>query len=383
MKLSSSFCRILVFFLLSVSAAAGLSGEDQGKKQPVSLPKTETLTIKPKDSDLQYQLHVALPDEAGTPGRTFPVIYLLDSDVHFGFVRSLVGSLHLSGDLEAVILVGIGYGEGSLATWSRNRDRDFLVAAQPGPTPGDSGNAARFLALLRSEIIPRIESGFPARKGDRTLLGMSAGAIFAAHVLVTSPDLFRRYVIVSPYLIAGQEKVIGEEIVAAKGRKDIEARVYTALGNPEQEVAGPNWNALFGNLVLRQYPRLALRKDVISGMSHFEIPFSAYLQGIKYVFGGRPAPLQAVAGNYPAMRGRYFFSLGGATILVTMESGKLLVHLGPSPVELVPTSRTRFAATGFPGMEFSFLPGENAQSRALILGQMGFDSAAWRMEEGK
>jgi predicted alpha/beta superfamily hydrolase len=383
MKTISNCCRILVLFLLCLFAAAGLSGEDRDKKQPVSLPKTETLTIKPKDSELSYQLHVALPDEAGTPGRTFPVIYLLDSDIHFGFVRSLIGSLHLSGDLEAVILVGIGYGEGNLAQWSRNRDRDFLVAALPGPTPGDSGNASRFLALLRSEIIPRIESGFPVRNGDRTLMGMSAGAIFASHVLVTSPDLFRRYVIVSPYLIAGQEKVVEEEIVAAKGRKDLEARVYTALGNPELEVAGPNWNALFGNLVLRQYPRLTLRKDVISGLSLFEIPFSAYLQGIKYVFGGRPAPLQAVAGNYPAMRGRYFFSLGGATIPVTMEGGKLFVHLGPSPVELVPISRTRFAATGFRGMEFSFLPGENARSRALILGQMGFDSAAWRMEEGK
>ena len=381
MKPFLNLSRILVFFLLSLTVAVGLAGQDREKKQPVSLPKTETLTIKPKDSDLQYQLHIALPDESGTPGRTFPVIYLLDSDIHFGFVRSLIGSLHLSGDLEAVVLVGIGYGEGNLARWSRNRDRDFLVAAYPGPTPGDSGNAARFLAFLRSEIIPKIESGFPARKGDRTLMGMSAGAIFAAHVLVASPDLFRRYVIVSPYLIAGQEKVIDEENVASKGRKDLEARVYTALGNSELEVAGPGWNALFGNLVRRQYPRLVLRKDVISGLSHFEMPFSAYLQGIKYVFGGRPAPIQAVAGNYPAMRGRYFFSLNGSAILVTMEGGRLFVHLGPSPVELVPVSRTRFAATGFPGMEFSFLPGEKAQSRALILGQMGFDTAAWRMEE--
>lgn len=375
-------CRILVLFLC-LAAAAGLSGQDREKPRPVLLPKTETLTIQPKDSDLPYQLHVALPDEAGTPGRTFPVIYLLDSDIHFGFVRTLVGSLHLSGDLEAVILVGIGYGDGNLAGWSRNRERDYLVAAHPGPTPGDSGNAARFLALLRSEIIPKIESGFPARKGDRTLMGMSAGAIFTAHVLVSSPEMFRRYVIVSPYLIAGQEKVIEQELAAAKGRKDLEARVYTALGNPELEAAGPGWNALFGNLVRRQYPRLALRKDVIGGLSHFEMPFSAYLQGIKYVFGGRPAPIPAVAGNYPAMRGRYFFSLGGATILVAMEGGKLFVHLGPTPVELVPKSRTRFAATGMPGVEFSFLPGEDARSRALILGQMGFDTAAWRMEEGK
>jgi hypothetical protein len=52
-------------------------------------------------------------------------------------------------------------------------------------------------------------------------------------------------------------------------------------------------------------------------------------------------------------------------------------------VELVPVSRTRFAATGMPGVEFSFLPGEQAQSQALILGQMGFDTAAWRMEDAK
>lgn len=214
-------------------------------------------------------------------------------------------------------------------------------------------------------------------------MGMSAGAIFASHVLVTSPDLFRRYVIVSPYLIAGQEKIIDQEIASAKGRKDMDARVYTALGNPELDVAGPNWNGLFGNLVQRRYPRLALRKDVISGLSHFEMPFSAYLQGLTYVFGGKPTPIQAVAGNYPAMRGRYFFSLGGAAILVTMEKGKLFVHLGPNPVELVPVSRTRFEMAGTPGLEFSFLPGEQAQARALILRQMGFDSAAWRMEEGK
>jgi predicted alpha/beta superfamily hydrolase len=378
MKPFMSSSLFLAVALLSTVAPAAPERE---KAPPVSLPRTEALTVQANDGGLTCQLHIALPHEYGTPGQTYPVIYLLDSDIHFGFVRSLAESLHLSGDLTAAIVVGIGYGEDDLARWSRNRDRDFLVAPRPGPAPGDSGNASRFLAFLQGGIIPRIEARYPVRKGDRTLMGMSAGAVFAAHVLATCPDTFQRYIIVSPYLVAGQEQLIAQ--AAAKNRQDIRAMVYTAMGDSELGTAGPGWQELFGHVRQRLLPGFRLQQEVIDRATHFEMAYSAYPRGIKSVFGGRPAPYKAIPENYPRLCGGYFLSLAGFPVVVDAEGGKLFARLGPSRAELVPSGETRFIAPAIPGWEFSFLPGDDTRSPVLILRQMGFDMAAWKMAQAQ
>ena len=379
MKTTPNTLRLLTLLLAWFCTFPALAEPPQEKTGQVSLPGTETIGFHSVVTKQHYQLHVALPTGYEATGRRYPVLLLLDSDIHFGFVKSVTEALHLAGILPDVILVGIGYGEVTLAQWSRNRDRDFLVTPKPGPLPGDSGNATQFLTFLRDELLPRIETSYRVKAEDRTLLGMSAGAIFAAHILAVSPEMFRRYIIVSPYLIAGQDAILAQETAFSKTHKDIDARVYTALGETELGVAGPGWKTFCSNLLQRNYPGLILHQETFKGLTHFEMAYAAYLNGIKDVFGKRPAPLKTLSVRYPSMAGRYFLSLAGLPIIVKAEGGQLWVYLGPDPAELLPVSDTRFTAKGIPGMEFSFIPDESGQAEILLITQMGFDIAAWRM----
>lgn len=344
----------------------------------VSLPGTEARKVISKAHGREYHVQIALPSGYGTAGRTYPVIYLLDGDYHFGFVKALLESLQMSGSAPEAILVGIGYGPDSPADLTRKRERDFLVAPAPGPFPGESGQAAAFLAFLSEELLPTLETAYRAKAGDRTLMGMSAGAIFASHVLAVSPELFHRYVIVSPYFVGGQEAVLGEEAAAAKGRKDLKARVFTALGEPELPVASPSWKAYFDALEQPRYPGLTVRREVLKGLDHFEMPYLAYLDGLKSVFG-IPRPLGTSPDQHVAMAGRYFLSLAGLPITISQQGNRLWVDFGPGPMELEAVSDTRFTIKGNPSMRFAFLPGENGQADTLLFNQMGFDVAARRM----
>ena len=127
----------------------------------------------------------------------YPVIYLLDgsADEDFIHVAGLVQFYNF--DWVNVVPKSIVVG---IATVDRQRDFTFptTIEEQKKRFP-KTGHSKEFLAFIEKELQPFMASKYKATT-DKTLIGQSLGGLFATHVLLTKPELFNRYIIISPSL---------------------------------------------------------------------------------------------------------------------------------------------------------------------------------------
>lgn len=345
---------------------------------PVSLHNTEVRSIRSAVIDQEFKLHIYLPRGYHESDRRYPALYLTDSDAHFGFVKSMIASLQFGNLSPAVVVVGIAYEEDT-QSYLKKRERDLLpvpVRNKPG-----SGRAADFAAFLRKEVFPFVESEYRVDPGDRTIAGLSAGATFASYVLATTPDLFRRYVIVSPYFIYGQEQVLDLEAEYAAGHNSLPVRVYTAMGELEPDYAQEPWGAFVENLRSRAYPDLELEGETLMGLSHMDVVFTAYVNGVKSVFEEGLNALEALPENYAACVGRYEVTINDMVFTVRAGEGRLFMSgSGEYWDELIPVSDTRFEVKQNRNVQMSFVADQDGAVARLIIHQAGVDLPAEKVE---
>lgn len=141
----------------------------------------------------QRRFWVHLPDGRLAEGQRYPVIYLLDAEMHLAALAA-VQQYYNYFRMPEMIVVGISNAD--------NRTRDLTptpIASRNGAPIGDSGGADRFTSFLADELIPLIDSRYPTTS-HRVLIGHSYAGLFAIHTLATTPDLFTNYVALDPSL---------------------------------------------------------------------------------------------------------------------------------------------------------------------------------------
>ncbi len=141
-------------------------------------------------------LNIALPLGYSTDSAArYPVIYLLDGSADEDFIH-VSGAVQFASFewinwLPPTIVVGI-------ANIDRKRDLTYptTIAKDKAEFP-TTGGSADFMKFLGEELIPFIDSNYHTLN-ERWLIGQSLGGLFAAEVLLKKPELFQRYLIVSP-----------------------------------------------------------------------------------------------------------------------------------------------------------------------------------------
>ncbi len=121
----------------------------------------ERHTVQSKILNEARPILVSLPDGYGQRQDRYPVVYLLDGDVHLEHVNGLVKFLAWAGQVPRMIVVGVA---------NTDRMRDFSLKPYPG-RPG-SGGAGRFLEFLATELIPFVDKTYPTMP-RRMLVGHS------------------------------------------------------------------------------------------------------------------------------------------------------------------------------------------------------------------
>lgn len=185
----------ILFVLLAFLSASSAFSQMYETESPLIIG--ERIEIGSLILDESRILNIYLPPDYYQDSDTasYPVIYLLDGSEDEDF-------LHVAGLLQycnfpwvnlepRAILVGI-------ANVDRRRDYTFPSTVEKNrlenPT---SGKSADFMAFLESELIPFIDGKYRT-KNERTIIGQSLGGLLASEVLLTRPQLFNRYVIISP-----------------------------------------------------------------------------------------------------------------------------------------------------------------------------------------
>lgn len=276
------------------------SGSGSAEARPYTLPHTEVVRFHSDRRGVDHVLYVSLPRDYSRSRESYPAVLLLDPDYAFAIAHNVVEHFVDRGNLPQMILVGVGYPGQSQDrhAYRVHRSRDYTPShtLEGGYGPEFqklSGGGPAFRDSIGDELIPFLDRRYRTN-GDRTLVGHSYGGLFTSFVLLTRPQLFRRYLAVSPSYWYDDGMIFRLEEATSKERQDLPARVALVVGELENRPipSQPMVDLLdrfADRLRQRQYPHLALETQVFADETHNSVFPAAFTRGIRWLFS-EPAP---------------------------------------------------------------------------------------------
>ena len=269
--------------------------------KPFEYPfKVRVYDLPTSSNGINYRIYIREPLREPENGELASAFYFLDP------IRLFVPSAAMSSNYEyfnyipSAYFIGIGYAnEADGLPKVENRTRDYTPTTFTPPdsthflsfSPVDyigSGGADAFLKVLKDELIPFVEKHCNVSDSDRVLIGNSLSGLAATHTLLTQPDLFNRYLIISPSLWwddwynARQDRYVMKQVSALN--KDLfnnETRVYFAIGEEEEGFGMvTDLYLLVNKLKMKRIDNLKLFLDVLEGEQHEGVFPSAFMKGI-------------------------------------------------------------------------------------------------------
>ncbi|MFO7696519.1 MAG: alpha/beta hydrolase-fold protein [Anaerolineae bacterium] len=253
-----------------------------GRAPRFELFNTESHALRSRYVDQAYRIGVWLPFSYGSePNRRYPTLYVPDAEFVFaaacGILPTLIGPA-----VPEMLVVGVAYeGIGSWGEFGVLRERDMLPPSIQS-TPGEN----RFEGYQRfwlEELLPYIESRYPADPAERGILGFSAGGFYVLQMLLARPGAFRRHVAVS-----GSWPGVAEYLLSHRAELPPEhppSELYLGAGEADMEQA-EGMAALIA--ALAGTPGLHLAHETIPGEGHSAGMIAAsLLRGLPAVYAQR------------------------------------------------------------------------------------------------
>jgi uncharacterized protein len=275
----------------------------------VAIPNTEIQQITSASNNVPYKLFISLPEGYNTKGhysyrKNYPVLYLLDPDVEFGIAENIARTMVNYDIIKPFIIVGIGYQDQDLSTmdsktfwdkWTKNRARDYIPmqvsAGREDFEGGDhvykglsayTGGSEKFKDFIEQELIPYINQTYRT-SNERALVGHSQAGLFTTWMMLEHPDIFEKYIILSPSLWVEKGKMLKQ---SSKLQHSNNITAYFAAGSMEHDARGSMVNDLktFYNS-LPKAEGFKSKLEIIEDENHVSMVQIALTKGLKYLFG--------------------------------------------------------------------------------------------------
>jgi predicted alpha/beta superfamily hydrolase len=229
-----SICLMLTLIFFTACATIA----PQSAQTPIDfLPalKGDYFTVDSTGNGRRYHIFVRLPDgyDAKSPKR-YPIVYLLDGDSLFPLLAPTHLFLTYDEKLPEAILVGISYG--GFDPSINKRKIDFSAPAADA-APSEDG-APLFLAFLKKDLIPTVESRYITDSSKRVLLGQSRAGYFVLWSALEDPDLFWGRIASNPSFTPGRARFFANAsphmqqnlmVIVASGAREAEKRKRNVL----------------------------------------------------------------------------------------------------------------------------------------------------------
>jgi predicted alpha/beta superfamily hydrolase len=248
----------------------------------VSIPDSQVRQLESAATGRNYDIYVLLPADYAQNQKRYPVLYLLDGQWDFKLLDSIYGGLLYDGFVPEMIIVGITY-SGEDADYGALRAMDYTPVHDPFVS--GSGDAPKFFAFLKEQLIPFIESEYQVDASQRVLMGSSYGGTFTLYALFSEPGLFSGYVAASPAVPYGGRFAFEQEAEYASSHKDLPVRLFLSVGGVE-ELRRPV-EEFMHILSERNYTGLEMETRIIEGERHAGNKPEAYNRGLRFIFQGK------------------------------------------------------------------------------------------------
>ena len=222
-----------VFFTIFLSTFLSVQAFSQSNKAP----KTDTTKpfilgfideIYSKELKENRVLNIYLPEGYSKNDTiTYPVTYLLDGSADEDFIH--VVGLYQFNSFEWVnrvpksIIVGI-------ATVDRKRDYTYPTTIEDDkksyPT---TGHSATFINFIEKELQPYIAKKYKTNS-SKTIIGQSLGGLLATEILLKKPNLFNKYIIISPSLWWDNGSLLDQSSLLLQNDYKKKTEVYIGVG---------------------------------------------------------------------------------------------------------------------------------------------------------
>lgn len=267
------------------------------------LPNTEVRDITSGPLGRTYQLFISLPpsyEERVT--HSFPVLFVTDASYAFPLVRNIGLMVGDRGKgLEEFVLVGLSYAKGETGQYSRRRDytstpnSEDTVSDMPDGRPAIHGEAEAYRRFIADEVFPLVAESYRVDMNRKIFAGHSYGGLLGAHMLLTEPTMFQRYILSSPSLWFDNKVMLARERAYAAAHTDMRADVFLAIGGFET-VKPSSGNKRYhrnndmvrdlrtfeAQLRSRRYPNLRVEAAVIDDEDHLTVYPAAITRGLMW-----------------------------------------------------------------------------------------------------
>jgi uncharacterized protein len=249
---------------------------------PATIIDTEVRIFPSSIMGIDYQISTWFPSDYPKPDHKYPVIYLTDGEVLLGQIAPMITFLYYGGMVPECLIVGLGHQVSNLDEWAQARDIDYDPPENPEGEPGQK-RADDFLAFLKKELIPFIETTYPVDPTDRCLAGFSSGGMFTLYALLHEPDLFLRYLIGSAVFDSMLPHYLAYEQALAQTRTALPVHVFISAGELEDNIV-PALHRLVDTLKSRNYEGLRLDTLIDPGEGHFSTGPTAFCKGFQALY---------------------------------------------------------------------------------------------------
>jgi predicted alpha/beta superfamily hydrolase len=323
----------LLSFLLTANAASS-------QITKVETPGPSGIKFKSVIDSKEYILYIHCPDDFKKTNKKYPVLYVLDAQWSFSLVKDIYYGQYFDGMVPDIIIIGITWP----GDYDASRARDF------SPTHTDayptSGNASGFLSVIKNEIVPYIDSTYPADKNNRALCGGSFGGLFALYSLFHEPALFNRYIIMGPSLRYDDELTFKFERSFAAKNRELNAKIFFSAGQYEEEIDFSNAFTRFINqLKANRYKGLEMESLIVEKMGHAgEGPY-AISRGLHFIYS-KP---EILVDNDLLDRYTGLYVLNNDSLQVTRLGSSLFINNAGQRLKLYAETADSFYAKGLNG----------------------------------
>jgi len=272
------FILVLVLILMSFQSFGQAKEISSVQPPQFEIAGSKVLKINSSITGQEYVLHIQLPQRYSDTSKTFPVVYLLDSQWDFPLITAIYGDQYYDGFMPGTIIVGITWG-GENPNYDKRRAFD-LTPTNSGQ-PAQFGNAGNFLSFIKKEVIPFIDSKYRTNKNNRTLAGHSLGGLFTLYALFTETELFNQYLSGSPAWSWDKASLLTYIEKFSEIKLSHPVKVYAFMGEYE---GVPGFEKLAASIRDCKIKGLELETQIVKGSGHSGTKPEGYNRGLQQVF---------------------------------------------------------------------------------------------------
>jgi len=244
----------------------------------------------------ERKIWVYIPDAAKDTSKRFPVLYLLDGDGHFASVVGIIKHLANSSSGPDMIIVGIP---------NTDRTRD-LTPTKSVLMPGGvkdtnlktSGGGEKFASFIEKELIPHIDSVYPAAP-YKMLIGHSLGGLTVMNMVINHTKVFNAYIAIDPSMWWDKQKLLRQAKDAFQQKHFEGKSLYLGIANTmpdKMDTLQVRIDTTGGTEHIRSILQLKdiLQGDKSNGMNfsygyykndnHGSVPLITEYDGLRFIF---------------------------------------------------------------------------------------------------